>query len=114
MSDASHTMADRKNKTSRKDKLVGWILISKVKWLTVFAVILVAISSFLLPKYVDYKTSQQLQLSKAMKPKYWNVCEAKWNSNGNLRTMNRVFERLGYEFVNASKGGDWDVLWSLE
>jgi hypothetical protein len=47
-------------------------------------------------------------------PKYWHVCNAFWNKNGQLRTMDRVFERLGYEFVNASKSDDWDVMWSFE
>jgi hypothetical protein len=47
-------------------------------------------------------------------PKYWHVCNAFWNKNGQLRTMDRVFERLGYEFVNASKNDDWDVMWSFE
>lgn len=46
--------------------------------------------------------------------KYWSVCLDKWNKNGNMRTMNRVFQRLGYEFVNGSNGDEWDVLWSLE
>ncbi|CRK87060.1 CLUMA_CG000870, isoform A [Clunio marinus] len=46
--------------------------------------------------------------------KYWQICIKKWNKMGNLRSMERVFERLGYEFVNASEGDDWDVLWSSE
>jgi hypothetical protein len=48
------------------------------------------------------------------KLRYWNVCHANWNANGHLRTMNRVFERLGYEYVNAVEGGDWDVVWTFE
>ncbi|XP_070502411.1 probable tubulin polyglutamylase ttll-15 [Chironomus tepperi] len=28
--------------------------------------------------------------------------------------MDRVFKKLGYEFVNASNGDDWDILWSKE
>lgn len=47
-------------------------------------------------------------------PKYWHVCEAEWNENGHLRTMDRVFERLGFDFVNASNGDDWDVMWGFE
>lgn len=46
--------------------------------------------------------------------KYWGVCIHQWNQLGNLRTMNRVFDRLGYEFVNASNGDEWDVLWAIE
>ena len=47
-------------------------------------------------------------------PKYWGVCLWEWNKKGNLRTMNRVFDRLGYVTVNATEGDDWDVLWSIE
>ena len=46
--------------------------------------------------------------------KYWGVCIWNYNPNGNLRSMNRVFDRLGYVSVNASEGDDWDVLWSIE
>jgi hypothetical protein len=103
-----------KNKIPQSNKLLGRILSSNFSCLSILFVVLVIACSALLSKYVEYQTNQQLQLSKVTKPKYWNVCEATWNENGNLRTMNRVFERLGYEFVNASNGEDWDVLWSLE
>ncbi|CRK91752.1 CLUMA_CG005386, isoform A [Clunio marinus] len=46
--------------------------------------------------------------------KYWDVCLHNWNKNGNLRTVKRVFERLGYEAADGSKGDDWDILWSME
>lgn len=46
--------------------------------------------------------------------KYWGVCLFEWNENGNLRTMNRVFDRLNFVPVNALEGDDWDVLWSIE
>lgn len=46
--------------------------------------------------------------------KYWGVCLWEWNENGNLRTMNRVFDRLGFTPVNPLEGDDWDVLWSIE
>jgi len=46
--------------------------------------------------------------------KYWKISVVEWNKNGNLRSMDRVFEKLGYEFVNASNGDDWDILWSKE
>lgn len=45
-------------------------------------------------------------------PKYWGVCLNNWNPFGNLRTVNNVFDYLGY--ANASNGDDWDVLWSNE
>jgi hypothetical protein len=44
-------------------------------------------------------------------PKYWSVCEDNWNRYGNLRTVNRAFERSGYV---ASTGDEWDVLWTVE
>lgn len=44
-------------------------------------------------------------------PKYWGVCLRNWHPSGNLRTMDRVFDRLGYVPAN---GDDWDVLWSIE
>src|SRR5690349_18928234 len=36
--------------------------------------------------------------------KYWGVCIWEWNENGNLRTMNRVFNRLSFVPVNPLKG----------
>jgi hypothetical protein len=107
-------MAVKKRKTLEKHQFSDGISRFQVNWVSIVFVVLLAISSFWFPKYVDYKTRQQLQLSKATKPKYWSYFKATWNPNGNLRTMNRVFERLDYEFVNGSKGDDWDVLWSLE
>jgi hypothetical protein len=46
--------------------------------------------------------------------KYWHISIDNWNKNGNLRSMNRVFEKLDYEFVNATEGDEWDILWSKE
>jgi tubulin monoglycylase TTLL15 len=46
--------------------------------------------------------------------KYWGVCINKWNKYDSLRTMNRVFKKLGYENVNASETFEWDILWSIE
>lgn len=46
--------------------------------------------------------------------KYWGVAFNNWNPNGNLRTMNRVFDRLGYKTVNGFQGDEWDFLWSVE
>ena len=45
--------------------------------------------------------------------KYWPVVINEWNRNGNLRTMKRVFDRLGYQMVNGSETS-WDILWGLE
>lgn len=81
-----------------------------------------------------YQGSERLikQYSKNVQtPKYAGVCLGKliiyntfhfqrkfyldnWNPNGNLRTIDRVFHRLGYEAVDAMKGDEWDVLWTIE
>lgn len=47
-------------------------------------------------------------------PKYWSVCLKNWNVRGNLRSINRVFDRLGFESVDATNNDDWDILWSIE
>lgn len=48
--------------------------------------------------------------------KYWGLGNDMQNPKrfDDLRTMNRVFKRLGYETVNASNGEIWDVMWSIE
>ncbi|CRL07682.1 CLUMA_CG020639, isoform A [Clunio marinus] len=61
----------------------------------------------------EFKTELKKEL-KTKTLKYWQICINKWNVMGNLRSMDRIFERLGYEFVNASQGDDWDFLWSVE
>lgn len=45
-------------------------------------------------------------------PRYWGVWDL--NQNGNLQTLNRIFELLGYVSVNASAVDSWDVLWSVD
>ena len=47
-------------------------------------------------------------------PRYWGLSLYEWIKNGNFRTMDRVFHRLGYISVNGSNGDDWDVFWSEE
>lgn len=34
---------------------------------------------------------------------YWPIVIDKWNENDNLRSMKRVFDRLGYRIVNGSE-----------
>lgn len=46
--------------------------------------------------------------------KYWPFVQVKWNKNDNLRTVKRVFDRLGHSMVNGSTGDDWEVMWSIE
>lgn len=66
--------------------------------------------SWILIQYFKNISDQYKQVS----PKYWGVCLDEWNESGNLRTINRVFDRLGYDSVNGSNGDNWDVLWSIE
>lgn len=44
---------------------------------------------------------------------YWPIVLQEWNPNGNLRTIKRVFDRLGYQMTNGSVA-DWDIMWSIE
>lgn len=39
--------------------------------------------------------------SKVLQLSYWPHVIDEWNVNGNLRTMKRVFDRLGYKMVNG-------------
>ena len=34
---------------------------------------------------------------------YWPVVLDQWNQNDNLRSMKRVFDRMGYKMVNGSE-----------
>jgi tubulin monoglycylase TTLL15 len=90
---------------------------------TVIAAILVTLLSIFFIKIDDNsaaKSRNQTSLaenSNQKQPKalsYWGVCVKRWNPNGSLRTMNRIFRKLGYKFVNASNGDNWDILWSIE
>lgn len=63
---------------------------------------------------INYRSLQTTRDSFEGNSRFWGVCIWEWNANGNLRTMNRVFQRLGYEFVNGTNDEEWDVLWSLE
>lgn len=87
-------------------------------WSSIAVLIIIVLCSVFLPNYHELKTNRLINNSQvaenSRKLRYWNVCLANWNANGHLRTMNRVFERLGYENVNASNGDDWDVLWTFE
>lgn len=89
----------------------------KVNFKSFLAVIFVIALGLILQK-VNWKSLSSINnflvAENSQKLRYWNICHATWNPNGNLRTVNRVFERLGYEHVNASHGDDWDVLWTFE
>lgn len=43
---------------------------------------------------------------------YWPISIHQQKDINHLRTINRVFDRLGYRMVNGSKEEAWDVLWS--
>lgn len=44
---------------------------------------------------------------------YWLININKWNRNGNLSSVESVFDRLGYRKVNGSEEF-YDVMWSVE
>ncbi|KAL7025814.1 hypothetical protein ACKWTF_013648 [Chironomus riparius] len=44
---------------------------------------------------------------------YWPVVLDQWNKNDNLRSMKRVFDRMGFRMVNGSEE-HWDIMWSIE
>lgn len=62
-------------------------------------------------KLIEANCSQMEEIKSL---RYWSVCLTEWHDAGSLRTMNRVFERLNYKFVNRSHGDDWDIFWSIE
>jgi hypothetical protein len=114
-------MTARKVKNVRKNIFEHIFVFLKLNWLKLLISLLVLIVSFMIQQNQNVIELQEIPQKNNEfiekeddKPKYWNVCTATWNPNGNLRTMNRVFERLGYTFVNPLDGDDWDVLWSLE
>jgi tubulin monoglycylase TTLL15 len=86
--------------------------------LKIFFTIFIALFSFLVAKYYSKFNEHVASERKLVIPirtlKYWGVCVKRWNPNGNLRSMNKVFRKLGYKFVNPTKGDDWDFLWSIE
>ncbi|KAL7052544.1 hypothetical protein ACKWTF_004904 [Chironomus riparius] len=55
-----------------------------------------------------------VKIKKVNTLKYWNVVLEVWHQGGHLRTMDRVFNSMQYEFANVSHNEDWDFLWSIE
>ncbi|CRK91457.1 CLUMA_CG005126, isoform A [Clunio marinus] len=47
-------------------------------------------------------------------PRLWRISINDWNPGRNLGTLERIWERFGYEYVNGSNGDDWDICWSHE
>lgn len=60
-----------------------------------------------------YSSKPDISCERNSSLKYWPVVLNEWNENDNLRTIKRVFDRLGHSQVNGSVGS-WDVLWSIE
>jgi tubulin monoglycylase TTLL15 len=59
--------------------------------------------------FVKFKSAEDQRL------KYWPVAQNyEWNPSGSLRTMNRVFKRLNFLFVNVPHDDNWDIAWSIE
>lgn len=69
----------------------------------------VCIIAFIVAMKFDF--SSFLSSSSQKQLKFWSICLGNWNKNGNLRSMHRVFERLGYK---QSDKKDWDFVWSIE
>lgn len=90
----------------------------KANSVSVCVVLFVIVCGLFLPNYVVLKSRKIVNNAQiadsSRRLRYWNICEGHSHSNGPLRTMNRVFDRLGYQHVNASHGDDWDVLWSFQ
>lgn len=76
---------------------------------TQFLIIIVGIWLFY---YLNHEKKEQINHQKVIK--YWPYVQVMWNKNDNLRSVKRVFDRLGHSVVNGSNGDDWDVLWSIE
>lgn len=88
---------------SSKNKIYKFILILTVS-------IAVPIVGFYTNKiFFNFEESKQFRVGR-----FWGVCIKKWNPNGSLRSMQRVFENLGFLFVTPSSIDDFDVLWSIE
>jgi hypothetical protein len=61
--------------------------------------------------YIESQKSQTCKSSPQLT--YWPIALKAWNKTDNLRTMKRVFDRLGHRMVNGSEEA-WDIMWSLE
>lgn len=62
--------------------------------------------------YIHYSDTKKV-FQQSSHLKYWTMTLSEWNPKGNLRSVKRVFDRLGHQMVNGSEES-WDVLWSLE
>jgi tubulin monoglycylase TTLL15 len=62
--------------------------------------------------YASYKRNIQLSLD-CEKLRFWGVdTEIQWNDNKSMYTMNKVFKKMNFEFVNNAD--EFDVAWTIE
>jgi hypothetical protein len=112
---------EKVNKVENK-KIMSWKSIAAASAVVIFSVVIGYLANISLEYKDDSKLLQELlenmDLLSDSNPqgslKYWGVCINKWNENNNLGTMDKIFEKLGYEFVDASETFEWDILWSIE
>lgn len=90
-----------------------WILLSQLLKMIVL-VGLGVLCAYSIKYFVKYASHQALLAEYPTAPRYFGFCHFHWNPNGNLRTMDRAFNRLGYVDVDALQGEDWDVMWTIE
>src|SRR5690349_25032405 len=63
--------------------------------------------------FLHSKISEPCTQRTSMSLKYWPNLKNMWNPNDNLRTLKRVFGRLGHERVNSSDES-FDIFWYHE
>lgn len=88
---------------------------SKISLLNLFVVpILLAIIAYIVVKenpIRDENRDSQSRYNRQMK--LLPLAISKWNPNDSLRTVKKVFARLGHQIVDKDEKS-WDVLWTLE
>lgn len=80
----------------------------------VIVICLVAVSRFIIVYNSESAEKPEPSVRYNSSPKCWLSCLSGVNHFRTNRTYQRVFERLGFEFVNGTNGDDWYVLWSSE
>lgn len=66
--------------------------------LIIFSILAAVISVLCYFYIINFKIQQPQKLFT-----YWPIVIDMWNKNDNLRTIHRVFQRLGYEMANGSE-----------
>ncbi|CRK87998.1 CLUMA_CG001784, isoform A [Clunio marinus] len=77
--------------------------------------VLCAIIAWMVIRY-DIKASYLFQTSHLQPkvPRLWRISINDWNPERNLGTLERIWNRFGYDYVNGTNGDDWDICWSHE